>query len=229
MLHPVGSLPASVYWRRRAVAIAAALGVLLMVWVALPHGDGGGGGRQDTAALVGSPSPIGGGADLAGRDAAGGRPRPGRQHRRGRRRPGHTDDQPGRPPPPPKPCTDRALSLRVVPERPAYQVGAKPVFDLVVRNVSAASCVRDLGARLQEVLLYAGARRLWSSNDCYPEGERNVRVLRPAESATFSVEWSGLSSRPSCAGTRVRVGTGTYAAVARLGTLVSPRARLDLR
>ena len=103
------------------------------------------------------------------------------------------------------------------------------MFDLVVRNVSAASCVRDLGARLQEVLLYAGARRLWSSNDCYPEGERNVRVLRPAESATFSVEWSGLSSRPSCAGTRVRVGTGTYAAVARLGTLVSPRARLDLR
>ena len=229
MLHPVGSLPASVYWRRRAVAIAAALGVLLVVWVALPHGDGGSGsGRQDTAALVGSPSPIGGEpTSLAATPPAGD---PGRAGSTGAGGAGPATPTTTGPAAAAaealhRPCPLAAGGPRAARVPGRRQAGVRP---------GGAQCLGGLvrprpRRRLQEVLLYAGARRLWSSNDCYPEGERNVRVLRPAESATFSVEWSGLSSRPSCAGTRARVGTGTYAAVARLGTLVSPRARLDLR
>jgi hypothetical protein len=117
----------------------------------------------------------------------------------------------------------------VLPERPAYQVGDTPVLDLVVRNVSTVACVRDLGPAQQEVVLYAGARRLWSSNDCYPGGTRDVQVLQPGDSASFSVTWSGLSSRPRCAGDRTRVTAGGYALVGRLGTLVSKRAPLVLR
>ncbi len=45
---------------------------------------------------------------------------------------------------------------------------------LQVRNVATLPCTRDLGAALQEVLLYQATKRLWSSNDCYPEGQRDV-------------------------------------------------------
>ena len=115
------------------------------------------------------------------------------------------------------------------PAQPAYLVGQAPVLRLQVRNVSTASCVRDLGAALQEVLLYRGSQRLWSSNDCYPEGLRDQELMRPGVLHTFSVTWSGLGSQPKCAGARTRVGAGSYTVLGRLGTLVSPRAPMTLR
>lgn len=233
MLHPVGPLPASVYWRRRVLAVAAVLGVLLLAWVALPHGDSGDRDRQETSALGGSPSPTGAEPTLAATPPAGDPGRAGGGSGgagvAGVGGSGAATPTTTTPPAPPEPCADRALSLRAVPERPAYRVGDTPVVDLVVRNVSPTACARDLGARQQEVVLYAGTRRLWSSNDCYPGGSRDVQVLQPGDSASFSVTWSGLSSRPRCAGQRVRVTAGTYQLVARLGTLVSARAALVLR
>jgi hypothetical protein len=108
-------------------------------------------------------------------------------------------------------------------------VGQAPVLRLQVRNVAARPCTRDLGAELQEVLLYRGSTRLWSSNDCYPEGTRDPELMRPGVVHTFSVVWSGLSSQPDCAGVRGRVPAGSYALVGRLGSLVSPRSPLTLR
>jgi hypothetical protein len=233
VLHPVGPLPASIYWRRRVLAVAAVLGMLLLAWVALPHGEGGdGGGRQATSGLVGSPSPTAAEpTSLAATPPAGdpGRAGGGSGGAGGAGAATPTAVTLPAPPAPAQPCADRALSLRAVPERPAYRVGDTPEIDLVVRNVSAAACTRDLGAGQQEVVLYAGTRRLWSSNDCYPGGSRDVQLLQPGDSASFSVTWSGLSSRPRCTGQRVRVTAGAYQLVARLGTLVSARAPLVLR
>ena len=108
-------------------------------------------------------------------------------------------------------------------------MGQQPVLDLVVRNVSAVACVRDLGAAHQEVLLYdVHNRRLWSSNDCYPGGTKDPQVLGPGDSASFSVTWSGLSSRPKCAGERARVAAGGYTLLGRLGTLTSKRSPIRL-
>jgi hypothetical protein len=104
-----------------------------------------------------------------------------------------------------------------------------PVIELTVQNVSRSTCTRDLGAAQQEVLLYAATVRLWSSNDCYPDGEREEQALLPRERAAFSVTWSGLSSRPRCAGKRLQVGPGHYRLLGRLGTLRSAPVTLTLR
>jgi hypothetical protein len=245
VLHPVGPLPASVYWRRRAVAFAGVVGVLLLFWAILPGGGGDGG--QGRAAAIGSPSP---GAtapvDPSGLTASPATDDPGRAADDGSATggsitggpanggsataPAPTSRQPApKPTPAPKPCTDAELRLAVSPAQPAYLVGQAPVLRLQVRNVAEVPCTRDLGAALQEVLLYHGSTRLWSSNDCYPEGERDQELMRPGVLYTFSVTWSGLSSRPKCFGDRSRVGAGSYALVGRLGSLVSPRAALTLR
>jgi hypothetical protein len=240
VLHPVGPLPASVYWRRRAVAFAGVVGVLLLFWAVLP---GGGDGGRDTAAAVGSPSPSApAAADPGGLTASPATDDPGRAADDdgaatggsatggSAAAPAPTSRQPApKPPPAPKPCTDAALRLAVSPAQPAYLVGQAPVLRLQVRNVAKVSCTRDLGAALQEVLLYHGNTRLWSSNDCYPEGQRDQELMQPGVLHTFSVTWSGLSSRPKCFGERTRVGAGSYALVGRLGSLVSPRAPLTLR
>jgi hypothetical protein len=229
VLHPVGPLPASVYWRRRVLAFATAVAVLLVGWVALPDG---GDSPLDTAAAVGSPTPEGGSpSSLAATPPAGGGGGSGGSGGgpADPATPSATTTARPAPPAPPIPCSDRALQLRILPERPSYQVGQQPVLDLVVRNVSTVACVRDLGAAHQEVLLYDGAnRRLWSSNDCYPGGSKDPQVLGPGDSASFSVTWSGLSSRPKCAGERVRVGAGAYILLGRLGTLVSKRSPIRL-
>jgi hypothetical protein len=131
-------------------------------------------------------------------------------------------------PPAPKPCVDKALQVRIAPAVPAYPAGTQPKITLSVRNVSAVACTRDLGAAQQEVLLYRGTQRLWSSNDCYPEGARAVRTLKPGEAASSSVTWSGLSSRPKCVGERTRVAAGTYELIGRLGAITTPRAKITL-
>jgi hypothetical protein len=242
VLHPVGPLPASVYWRRRAVAFAAVVGVLLLFWAILPGGGDGGG---DRAAAVGSPTPsapAGGqsgldpSVDPSGLTASPATNDPGRAADDGpaaggsATAPAATSRPPAAPPTPaPKACTDGQLRLAVSPAQPAYLVGQAPVLRLQVRNVATVACTRDLGAALQEVLLYHGTSRLWSSNDCYPEGSRDLELMRPGVLHTFSVTWSGLGSHPKCAGTRTRVGAGAYALVGRLGSLTSPRAPLTLR
>lgn len=233
MLEPVGPLPASVYWRRRALAAAVAVVVLLLAWMALP-GGGDGDDRRATAGAAGSPTPEGGTpSSLAATPPA---DDPGRQGD-GDGIAGGTPVTTTTPaavpmttrPPAPRPCPDSALTLRVQPERPAYRVGETPKLSLVVRNVSTVGCERDLGAAQQEVLLYRGMQRLWSSNDCYPQGEKVLRTLAPGASASFSVTWSGLGSRPRCAGERLRVGAGGYTLLARLGSLLSKRTPLVLR
>jgi hypothetical protein len=102
------------------------------------------------------------------------------------------------------------------------------VLSLTVRNVGPAACVKDLAASQQEVLLYAGGTRLWSSNDCYPGGGTDLETIAPGGQRTYPVTWSGKSSTPRCAGERTPVPAGRYTLTARIGTLRSAPATLTL-
>jgi hypothetical protein len=259
VLHPVGPLPASVYWRRRAVAFAGVIVVLMLFNWTVGGGTGnsnGSGTRPASAQGSGAGQATGHGATAAtgtgaptGTAASGspsttGTPPPLDQSGPVDRGPaaGSTGGDPtgtatvtasrsstSAAAEPPRPCRDGALRLTVRTVQPYYRVGELPVIELTVQNVSATTCTRDLGAAQQEVLLYAAATRIWSSNDCYPGGSRDVQALLPRERATFTVTWSGLSSRPRCAGTRTRVGPGNYRLLGRIGTLRSTTATLALR
>lgn len=239
VLDPVGPLPASIYWRRRALALAAVIVVLLLVWAVLP---GGGGDRpRDTAAAAGSPGPTDPAAAPTGLTATApsddpGRPGDGNGNGNGNGvgaaatpTPTPVPTTPASTPLPPKACADSALQLTVGPRHSPYSVGQSPLLDLRVRNISKVACTRDLGAGQQEIVLMRGTQRLWSSNDCFPDPAESVQLVRPGAQLNFSVTWSGLGSRPKCAGTRTRVGAGTYALVAHLGTIVSHRTPIVLR
>ncbi|GAA2607863.1 MULTISPECIES: hypothetical protein [Streptomyces] len=80
--NPVGPLPSSIYWRRRAVLLSVfALLALLIAWVVISGGGGGGNGREDGAdgknpAPSITPGPSGSGPAISqapgGRDESGG-------------------------------------------------------------------------------------------------------------------------------------------------------------
>jgi len=233
VLHPVGPLPAAVYWRRRLLVLCLVLAVL------------GGGGWVTVAALTGQDDadPV---AAASTRDAApsaappsleavvpslasvqvptvGPSPEPVPE----------TDEPPAEPvadgPVPGGPCSDDMIAVEVRAPGPSVAVGSKPTLDLVVTNVSPVPCVRVLDKGLQEIVLVdSGGSRVWGSNDCIPEASNDTRTLAPGEAAVFPVVWSGLTSQAGCAGERVPPPPGDYVLRGRLDTKPSGDTALSI-
>jgi hypothetical protein len=225
VLHPVGPLPAAVYWRRRLVVLL----VLLVIlggggWLAVSLLSGSG----DTAAAAGSTTPPAVGTpaldrvvpSLAGVQT----PTP---------PPTTTAPAAAEAPAPPAqeagaPCGDDVVALEV--RTPGtVPSGTSPVFELVVTNTAAVPCTRVLDAQLQEMVLLDGAgARMWGSNDCQPGSSSDTRTLAPGEQVVFPLTWSGLTSEPTCSAARVPVAPGSYVVRARLDTKTSPDAPLQI-
>ncbi|RJQ78456.1 hypothetical protein D5S17_12960 [Pseudonocardiaceae bacterium YIM PH 21723] len=108
--------------------------------------------------------------------------------------------------------------------QPEYKVGQHPVLRIAITNTGPVACFRDVDAALQEVLVLSGdgQARVWSSNDCWPWGGKDVRLLKPNEEVFNDVTWFGNTSTPGCNEKRVTVGAGAYQVVPKLGPLQGP-------
>ena len=226
VLHPVGKLPAAVYWRRRLVVLALVLAVLGgLGWggfllATRADGDETAPTPQSTAtrvpqlervvpsmARVATPTPPPLPAEAEATTAAAAAPVG----------PAAGD-----------PCSDDMIALEVR-TPPSVASGSKPTFELLVSNVSAVPCVRALDKGLQElVLLDQAGNRVWGSNDCFPEAGSDTRTLAPGETVTFPIVWGGLSSEPTCTAARSPLAPGSYLLRGRLDTKVSNDAPLAI-
>jgi hypothetical protein len=216
MLHPVGSQPPAVYWRRRLVLLAAL--VLLLVLLILTartvlSGDGGSAaaatGGTHTSQPPTTPAPdtsstSGGGAPVDAQSPTGS------TQSASARKSGATSSAA------PAPCTATQLAVKAVAGKPRYAVGDQPVLTLQVTNTGTAACVQNVADSQIVLRVYNGASRVWGSHDCQIQPGTDERTLEPGKPAGFSVVWSGLTSQPKCAGTRQRVGAGTYTLYAAL-------------
>jgi len=233
VLHPVGPLPAAVYWRRRLLALGCAVGVV------------GGGGWLGAAVVSGGPddaltvaAPSGDAArtppgleqvvpSLAAVQVPTAAPSPAPSAS-----PATSEAPAASVPAGPTaggPCSDDMIEVQVRPEPASAAVGSKPTFELVVTNVSPVACVRTVDAPLQEIILIDEAGdRVWGSNDCFPETAVGERTLQPGETVVFPVPWGGLTSEPGCAAARTNPPAGTYVLRGRLDTEVSPDATFTL-
>ncbi|MEU6828475.1 hypothetical protein ABZ894_07455 [Nocardia beijingensis] len=207
MLEPNGPLPPEIYWRRRVFAIGILVVALaLLIWVVLAVARGG--DSPGDAAAAGTSSAVTKSADAAAK--------PSGQSGAPKSSAAATTVAAG-------PCPDQSLAIKVTVEQPTYKTGEQPVFGIVITNISAVACTRDMGSGLQQVSVHTldGQRRLWSSTDCYPDGQPDVRTMGRGEQAAFTVTWSGTTSQPNCAGERVQVPPGAYSVVAQLGSVRS--------
>lgn len=184
MWEPVGPLPASVYWRRRWLAVVSTTTVLVLVaWAvailttttmtsdaattrAANHASA-------SAPQQASPPP----------EAASASPPPSSQPGAVGPAPGPSsvpvlvpsgppitseqlvpDDSPRRsvpvpppvpvPPTGPVPCTNQMLTVGAEIDRPEHRVGERPVLRLVVTNISDQPCIRDLDSARQEIVVW---------------------------------------------------------------------------
>ena len=203
MLHPVGKLPAAVYWRRRALVLLVVMSVVGGGgWLAA---TGIGRWRANVAtAAAATPTTVPALDQVVPSPA-------------GLQAPATA-----------VPCSDGMIgvSVRAVPRA---AVGARVPVQLVVTNSSATACLQVLDQTLQEiVLLDAHGTRVWGSDDCIAGSGHASRTLAPGQAVSFPVDWDGRTSEPTCSAPRVPPPPGQYLLRGRLGTKVSADSALTL-
>ncbi|MDT4976775.1 MAG: hypothetical protein QOG98_2533 [Pseudonocardiales bacterium] len=201
MLHPIGTRPPAVYWRRRlALFIALLVLVVLTAWVLRPGGD-----KKQAAADTSTHSTPHSTSHAAPTSA-----HPTSKHASTSAKASSTRS------PVAAPCQAGALKVAAVVDKPSYRVGEQPMVLLQVTNTGSAPCVQNLADSQVELRVYNGESRVWGSHDCTVQPGVSDRTLAVGQPVRVSVVWSGLSSQPKCAGTRQRVGAGTYTLYALL-------------
>ncbi|MEV4311057.1 hypothetical protein [Actinocrispum sp. NPDC049592] len=215
---------ASIYWRRRMVAISGVVIALVIVgWAAggfftdgSPSVQGASGGIRETQPPS-SPSTMPAAGPGGSSSSSSTSPPPS---------PSPSAPPPPPPPPPPdpnQPCPDQAIQVGVELGAPQYKVGQRPVLRLIVVNAGQVPCTRDLSRQLREILVMSqdGQTRLWSSNDCYHYNEPGAQIVQAGERLGYEIKWAGRTSAPGCPSKRSVVPAGTYSVVGKLGALSS--------
>jgi len=244
VLEPNGPLPPEIYRRRRILAISVVVVVLaLVVWLVIALTGGGDDPQPEPAAsqstistttttssAASSAEPANGSAGTSGGSSGSGSSGSS-SSTSGSSGAAASASEPSTtkssgvaaPPPAPGQCADQSLAVRVTADEPNYPIGAEPGFTIVITNIGTTACDRDLGAGLQQVLVYTldGNQRLWANTDCFPESTADMRSLAPGDQAAYSVKWSATTSEPGCQAPREPVGPGAYTVVGQLGGLRS--------
>ena len=127
-------------------------------------------------------------------------------------------------------CTDAEMSVTPVPEATAVRRGVPLAIHLKIKNLSARTCSRDVGADLQELYIEQGAKKVWSSDTCSTVKGSEVRPFPPNGEREYNVTWNGKQATKCSAG--LAAGTaplaGQYEVRGRLGAKVSAPVALDI-
>ncbi|MFF4699742.1 hypothetical protein [Streptomyces chattanoogensis] len=256
--NPIGPLPSSIYWRRRAVALAIVVLLALVVAWALSLGgdteetgtkDGKGKAHGSGPATSITPGPSGSGPAITqkpgGRGGSGG-------GESGSDGGSGADDGDGgaggtgasggpigqgsgaKAVPAGSPllnCTTDGAELTLRSIKKSYKPGEKPRFELAVRNSAGSACKVDLGRKAAVLTIKdtAGDDRVWASSDC-PAGTGPALLKVPAKgSVERTIEWDRRASAPQCATpSAAAVPAGTYVVEAKVPGLDPAEAKFVL-
>ncbi|MDP9418329.1 MAG: hypothetical protein M3P48_11000 [Actinomycetota bacterium] len=208
VLHPVGPEPPHVYWRRRLVVLGLLGLVLLALWWLFGGDDERVTTRTESTAadLVRRPT-----ADPSvGPTAATTPTATPTTAPRGRGTPSPQARTPSL-------CRNGDLEVDVAADARAYRRGTTPRFTVSVTNTGRDRCKLDVGPRSVELILTSGGQPTWSSDDCRPAGDSDVRVLGPRERWRTTVTWPRLRTARGCDRPIARALPGTYVLVGQIG------------
>ncbi|WP_375480701.1 hypothetical protein [uncultured Jatrophihabitans sp.] len=242
MFHPVGPQPPSVYWRRRLVFIASIIVVLVLVVLTVNAMRASSAAKQSAAPRTTPPptasftpaSTPASAPSTSSKRAPSTTSAPAKASSVGRSSSGNSAQHSGPasssapPAAPAAACRAKDLAVQAVPAATSYHVGDKPVLQLQVTDTAATPCVQNLADSQVELRVYNGESRVWGSHDCKIQPGAALRTLAPATPVRVAINWSGLSSEPKCAGTRQRVGAGTYTLYALLAGRTGKAAQFSI-
>lgn len=245
----VGPLPSSVYWRRRAVVLGAALlGIIVLFVSCSQSGDNKAGPKGRTASSSTSlPTPAPSGSDPndepsfvdnppAGSGPSLPDPAQVQSQQAGTSTTGtgtgtgsttgggQTGTNTNVTLPADGSCADS--EMQITPSASSTTISrAAPTVDLTltIKYIGRRTCSRDVGSDPQELYLSSGVQVYWSSDKCGGTGGHDVRQWSPGNSRAYKITWNGRQSS-SCDG-GVAAGPvpppGQFQLRGRLGSLIS--------
>lgn len=208
VVRPVGEQPPAVYWRRRLliVAVVAVVGLLLLRAC---------GGSDATPVVDPSAAPT----------------------------PTATEGSTATPTPTTSPkattnasttagavtaCDPADVRVTATVADEQYPVGGPVPIRFVVTTTKKNDCVRDVGAAANTVTITSDDRRIWSSDDCTPGGDADLRRISESKPFAVTVTWQGDVSRPGCESPRPKAPAGTYDVRGRNGDITGPKDTFTL-
>ena len=180
-------VPQHVYWRRRIIALALVIAVIVLL-VGLVKGVVGlfsGDNKNDKNS---SASP--GGTDTK-----------------------KTPEEEGKSP---KSCDPTHIALDLSSVKKSVGAGATMPFTVTLTYSGSEACIVDTSPSEEVVVVYSGKDRIWSNADCDDSGTRAF-LMDPQSSSDTTVNWDGIRSNKSCDADLPKVKAGTYKAVASYG------------
>ncbi len=210
VVHPVGPEEPVVYWRRRLLLGLAALVTLIVIVRSLTGGENPeaavASGSPATTAVVESPEPT----STPSADVSPIVLQP--------------TVQPTVPAVAEGECSDADTSIRVVIDRETTAVGEGVHINMIVKNISAKTCKRDVGSGANEVTVISGPALIWSTDHCNPNTDKDLVELAPGQEWNVKVVWIGKQTAKGCK-VRNMAEPGAYWAHGRNASLNSDGVR----
>ena len=127
-------------------------------------------------------------------------------------------------------CKDEEMSVTAIPATTTIRRGAPLAVQLKIKNISARTCTRDVGADLQELYIEQGAGRVWSSDTCSTAKGSDVYSFPPNGFRGWDLTWNGKQSTKCTAGQAAGTAppVGQYEMRLRLGAKISPPVALTI-
>jgi hypothetical protein len=230
----VGSLPASVYWRRRAIVLAVPmLAIAVIGWTACSGSDKSGGKARAAAETRNISS---------GRTTAPPTTKPPQgQQTYGATSPQGSSGTQGQTNLASVPngagndnvritCGDNDIQVTAALPTLILKVDQDVDLTLKIKNVSSVACYRDLGATPQELYIQkSDGTRIYSSDDCNSDSKNgnDITQLAVNEERSYKVIWDGRATSTGC-GSRQIPSAGEYQLFGRLDKKLSEVVKFTL-
>jgi len=210
LLHPVGHLPASVYWVRRAIAL-----LLLLVLVVVLFRVFGGSDQKPTAssgpaATTPSETPSALLSASPGAVSSAGRTSTSSAGPTTAASDVPTSATTGKPARDDGKCTGATVRIVVVPAARRVLAGRPLNLQVQLSTTRRDGCAAVVDANRLVVTVISGKDRIWTTTHCVAAVARATLALSPGKSSTTTVTWTGRRSAPKCPGTTTAAKPGTY-------------------
>ncbi len=113
-------------------------------------------------------------------------------------------------------CDESHLRVKAFTSSASFPARSSPTLYLQVTNTSNHACRQDLADKQIVLTVRSGTARIWGSHDCKVISGTDKVTLAPRTPVRRGIVWSGRTSEPGCAGTRIYVAPGKYELYATL-------------
>lgn len=195
LLRPVGHLPASVYWFRRALVLVVLVALVFVLIRVL----GGGSDPKNSAASGPEQNPSSGPSAPT--------PTPGEKTSE----PGKKTSESPKTTEPPKDvkCTGDDVTIDVLPASRTLAAGNS--MNLVIQlSATRDECKAAVDPTELSLTITSGKDQIWTTEHCEKVIPRSTLVLAKGKQSPAIILWDGRRSRPGCLPGQLQAKPGTY-------------------